>query len=98
MATYSLRFHEKARKEWNKLGHDLQLQFQSKLAERVEHPRVPSAALWGMPDCYKIKLKEAGYRLVYRVDDDIIYVTAIAVGRRNKGKVYQEGAARRLKE
>lgn len=27
------------------------------LAERLEQARVPSAALCGMPDCYKIKLK-----------------------------------------
>ncbi len=34
-----------------------------------------------MSDCYKIKLKAAGYRLVYRVEGDIMYVTVIAVGK-----------------
>ena len=59
-----------------------------KLAERLEQPRIPSAALSGMPDCYKIKLKAAGYRLVYRVEDDIVYVTVIAVGKRERSVVY----------
>ncbi len=40
-------------------------------------------------DCYKIKLHKAGYRLVYRVEDDIVYVTVIAVGKREKLQVYQ---------
>ena len=40
--------------------------------------------LSGMSDCYKIKLKAAGYRLVYRVEDDIMYVTVIAVGKRER--------------
>lgn len=89
--SYRLRFHELALKEWNKLDPSLRGQFKKKLAERLENPRVASAALSGMPDCYKIKLRAAGYRLVYRVDEDIVFVTVIAVGRRDKSQVY--GAA-----
>jgi len=44
-------------------------QFKKKLEERLLTPGVPSAALSGMPDCDKIKLRAAGYRLVYRVDE-----------------------------
>lgn len=86
--SYKLRFHEQALKEWKKLGSTLQEQFKKKLAERLEQPRIPSAALSGMPDCYKIKLKSAGYRLVYRVEDDIVYVTVIALGKRERGTIY----------
>lgn len=86
--SYKLRFHEQALKEWKKLGSTLQEQFKKKLAERLEQPRIPSAALSGMPDCYKIKLKSAGYRLIYRVEDDIVYVTVIALGKRERGTVY----------
>lgn len=46
----------------------MRAQFKKKLEERLLTPRVPSAALSGMPDCYKIQLRAAGYRLVYRVD------------------------------
>jgi mRNA-degrading endonuclease RelE of RelBE toxin-antitoxin system len=45
--------------------------FKKKLEERLANPRVPSAALHRMPDCYKIKLRTSGYRLVYRVEDDV---------------------------
>ena len=38
-------------------------------------PRVPAARLHNLPDCYKIKLRSAGYRLVYQVDDKIVLVT-----------------------
>lgn len=90
--SYRLRFHTLALKEWKKLDPVLREQFRKKLAERLDNPRVPSAGLSGMPDCYKIKLRAAGYRLVYRVEQDIVFVTVIAVGKRDKSQVY--GAAR----
>ena len=92
--SYRLRFHELALAEWRRLDAGLREQLKKKLAERLEHPRVPSAALSGMPDCYKIKLRNAGYRLIYRVDDTVIFVTVIAVGRRDKQKVYEVAQSR----
>jgi mRNA interferase RelE/StbE len=65
-----------------------------KLLERLQEPRLPSAALSNMPDCYKIKLRQADYRLVYRVDDDIVFVTVIAVGKRDKNLVYDTAMTR----
>ncbi|CAB3802760.1 hypothetical protein LMG28138_05249 [Pararobbsia alpina] len=50
-------------------------QFKKKLKERLENPRVPSAALSTMADTYKIKLASLGFRLVYRVDEGIVTVT-----------------------
>jgi mRNA interferase RelE/StbE len=35
-----------------------------------------------MPDCYKIKLRAAGYRLVYQVEDKTVTVIVVAVGKR----------------
>jgi mRNA interferase RelE/StbE len=92
--SYKLRFHELALKEWNKLDAVLRGQFKKKLAERLEEPRIPSAALSGMRNCYKIKLREAGYRLIYRVEDDILYVTVIAIGQRERLKVYAQARHR----
>lgn len=86
--TYSLEFVESALKEWRKLSPGIREQMKHKLAERLEHPHVPSARLHGLPDCYKIKLRTAGYRLVYQVDDKVVLVTVIAVGKRDKGLVY----------
>ena len=67
-----------------KLGTSLREQFKKKLAERLENPHVLADSLSGMQDCYKIKLRSAGYRLIYRVDDDVIYVTVIAIGKRER--------------
>ncbi|HRP96978.1 MAG TPA: type II toxin-antitoxin system RelE/ParE family toxin [Rhodocyclaceae bacterium] len=92
--TYRLRFHELALLEWRKLDGSLRSQFKRKLAERLANPRIPSAALSGMADCFKIKLRSAGYRLVYRVDEDVVFVTVIAVGRRDRNQVYREARAR----
>ena len=65
-----------------------------KLIERLKDPRISAAALTGMPDCYKIKLLRVGYRLVYRVEDDIVFVTVIAVGKRDKLKTYTAAKSR----
>jgi len=95
--TYSLEFKESALKEWQKLDGVIREQFKKKLAERLERPRVASARLSGMTDCYKIKLKNAGYRLVYQVDDKRIVVIVVAVGKRENFAVYRS-AEGRLKE
>ena len=92
--SYKLRFHELALKEWRKLDSVLREQFKKKLAERLEEPHIPSAALSGMKDCYKIKLRATGYRLVYRVEDEILFVTVIAVGKREHLKTYEKARRR----
>ena len=91
---YKLRFHELAWDEWQKLDGSIKAPLKKKLLERLQEPRVPSAALSHMPDCYKIKLRQAGCRLVYRVDDGVIYVTVIAVGKRDKSAVYASAITR----
>lgn len=92
--SYSLEFVESALKEWRKLAPPIRDQFKKKLAERLERPRVPAARLHNLPDCYKIKLRTAGYRLVYQVNDKVVVVTVIAVGKRDKLKVYRAAGDR----
>jgi len=92
--TYSLEFKKSALKEWQKLGATVKEQFKKKLRERLENPHVPSASLTGAQNLYKIKLRQAGYRLVYEVRDEIITVTVIAVGKRSKNEVYELALAR----
>lgn len=87
--TYRLEFLPIARKEWDKLGATVREQFKRKLSERLQRPRVQADALRGMPDHYKIKLRSAGYRLVYRVEDERITIVVVAVGRRDHADVYQ---------
>lgn len=64
-------------------------QLKNKLRERLQNPHVPSARLHGLPDCYKIKLRTAGSRLVYQVHDKGVVITVVAVGKRDKGLVYR---------
>ena len=40
------------------------------------------------PDRYKIKLRSAGYRLVYEVRDRELIVVVVAVGKRERNAVY----------
>ncbi|MBS3648256.1 type II toxin-antitoxin system RelE/ParE family toxin [Pseudaminobacter sp. 19-2017] len=86
--TYRLEFLPSARKEWDKLGATVRQQLVKKLRGRLEQPRIAAAALQGMPDHYKIKLRQSGYRLVYRVSDRTVTVTVVTFGRRDHGKVY----------
>lgn len=87
--TYKLKFLPAALKEWDKLGAPIKSQFKKKLAERLENPRVPADKLSGYDSVYKIKLRSAGYRLAYEVVDDQLFVYVIAVGKRDKNKVYE---------
>ncbi|HGS4635726.1 TPA: type II toxin-antitoxin system RelE/ParE family toxin [Vibrio cholerae] len=92
--TYKLEFKKSALKEWKKLAVPLQQQFKKKLIERLENPHVPAAKLSGSENIYKIKLRQSGYRLVYQVENDIIVVTVLAVGKRERSEVYTKALQR----
>lgn len=92
--SYRLRFHERALRDWKQLDASVREPLMRKLIERLEQPIVPATALHGLPNCYKIKLRSLGYRLIYRVEADIVFVTVIAIGKRDKNKVYQVAASR----
>jgi mRNA interferase RelE/StbE len=92
--SYRLEFLPSARKEWDKLGATLRDHLKKKLAERLLNPHVPGDALRGLADHYKIKLRTAGYRLVYRVEDEQVTVVVVAVGRRERSEVYKTGKKR----
>lgn len=92
--TYELAFKKSALKEWKKLGSNVREVFAKKLKERLNNPHVPSAAVTGGNNLYKIKLRQLGYRLVYSVSDTTITVTVIAVGKRNRNEVYDLALSR----
>jgi mRNA interferase RelE/StbE len=92
--TYKLEFKKSALKEWEKLGHTIKEQFKKKLKERLENPHIPSAALSGAKNIYKIKLRQLGYRLVYSVEDKTVTITVIAVGKRDRNEIYQIALSR----
>jgi mRNA interferase RelE/StbE len=88
LTTCKLTFDRRALKEWHKLDADIRRQFKRKLAQVLEHPRIPANRLHGLPDCYKIKLRSAGYRLIYQVRDEEILVFVVAIGVRDKNRAY----------
>ena len=71
--SYELGFLPSALKEWQKLDNSVKMQFKKKLKERLENPKVAKDKLRGYENIYKIKLKDAGYRLVVgkRANDEV---------------------------
>jgi len=92
--TYKLEFVRDAFKEWKALDASIQKQFKKKLAQRLEEPEVASVRLIGSQHRYKIKLRSAGFRLVYEVHQQDVLVLVVAVGKRERNAVYKAAAIR----
>lgn len=92
--TYSLEFDARALKEWQKLGDTVRQQLKKKLGEILTNPRIETNRLHGLPDCYKIKLRSSGYRLVYQMIDQEVTVVVVAVDKRERDQVYRKAAER----
>ena len=92
--SYKLVFKIAAKKEWDKLDASIREQFKKKLIQRIKQPRVESSRLSGLQDCYKIKFRSAGYRLVYQVRDRELIVSVVAVGKRERHAVYKAAVKR----
>lgn len=92
--TYTVKFRDDALKEWLKLDKSIQQQFAKKLKKCSENPHIPSAKLRGLKDCYKIKLRASGFRLVYQVSDDMLIIAVVTVGKRERGNVYNLASER----
>jgi mRNA interferase RelE/StbE len=67
------------------------------LKKRLEQPRLPGSQLHAdLRDCYKIKLRKQGYRLVYSVDDGVLVVLVLAVDKREDMTAYRSAVERLL--
>jgi antitoxin StbD len=81
---------ERMEKAWRKSEGSVQ-----KEASRAPFkPHVLADLLIGLGNDYKIKLRSAWYRMVYRVKDEVLVVTVIAVGKKDRGEVYKDAATR----
>ena len=87
---YELDFLEDAKEEWNSLNPSIKEQLKKKLVKILKNPKIPKNQLSGYPNCYKIKLRKIGYRLVYKVMDNEVVVVVISVGRRENNAVYNK--------
>ena len=92
--SFKLRFKEQALQEWHSLDHTIREQFAKKLRGLKDNPRVKSAGLGGMKDCYKIKLRKVGYRLVYEVRDQELVILVVSIGKRERNAAYKMAAKR----
>ena len=81
---YELAFHPEALREWWTLSAGIREQFKKKLAERLIEPRIPASKLRGSSHRFKIKLRAAGFRLVYEVRDCEVLVLVMGVGKRKR--------------
>ncbi|PRA28390.1 type II toxin-antitoxin system RelE family toxin [Pseudomonas poae] len=91
--TYSLDFDARALKEWQKIGDTVRQQLK-KLVEVLKNPRIEGNRLHGLSDCYRIKLRSSGYRLVYQVIDQEVTVVVVAIDKRERNQVYQKASER----
>jgi len=86
--SYSLEFDQRALKEWHKLDAGIRTQLKKKLKSVIENPRIETNRLRELDNCYKIKLRNSGYRLIYQVQEERVVVFVIAIGKRDKKQAY----------
>lgn len=94
---YRLKFLPEAIEEWNALDGSVKEVLRKALKKRLEQPHTPGAQLHGdLRNCYKIKLRKQGYRLVYSVEDDALVVLVLAVDKREDMAAYRSAVERLL--
>ena len=93
-----LLYHKEALKEFKRLDKSSRDIFKKKLSNllSLEEKPSPAHALHGFPvGYYKIKLRKAGLRLVYKYDGKTLIIFVIAVGKRQRNIVYEVARSRR---
>lgn len=94
---YRLKFLPEAIEEWNALDGSVKEVLRKALKKRLQQPHTPGAQLHGdLRNCYKIKLRKQGYRLVYSVEDDALVVLVLAVDKREDMAAYRSAIERLL--
>ena len=98
-AKYRLKFVPDAWHEWQELDGSIKQALKTLLAKRLQNPHVPGSLLHReLVCCYKIKLLKQGYRLVYMVEDDVLVVLVLSVGKREDNAAYRAAAKRKNSE
>lgn len=95
--TYRLQFLPEALDEWNALDGSVKALLRKAIKKRLGQPHVPGCELHAdLRHCYKIKLRKLGYRVVYTVEEDVLVVLVLAVGKREEMAAYREAIERLL--
>jgi mRNA interferase RelE/StbE len=94
---FIIRFTDEAIKDWRKLDNSIKSELMKNLQPQLENPALESARLKGvLGNCYKVRASVTGYRLVYRIVDDVLVILVIAVGKREDAEVYKSAVAKKL--
>ena len=81
---YKIIYEPKAKKTFNKLDSAIQTQINKKLEKIAINPHIPANRLRGkLRGTYKLKLRDSGFRAIYRVLDDVLIVTILKIGKRD---------------
>ncbi len=92
---YRLKFLPEALEEWNALDGSVKEVLRKALKKRLEQPRTPGAQLHAeLRDCYKIKLRKQGYRLIYSIEDNALVVLVLAIDKREGMAAYRSAVER----
>ena len=95
VAKYRLKFVPDAWREWQALDGSIKQVLKPLLAKRLQNPHVPASLLHReLSGCYKIKLLKQGYCLVYMVEDDVLVVLVLSVGKRADSLAYRAATRR----
>ena len=95
MRNFQLKFDPDALKEWQRLDGSIKKELRAHLAKRLKSPIVESARLHGdLHNCFKIKSKRSGYRLIYTVEQGVFVVIVIAIGKREDLSAYKAAQKR----
>ena len=90
MPTYRLKFTVAVLAEWKVLDGCVKEPLRKLLKKRLQEPYPPGSALKGaLSGCYKIKLRQQGYRLIYTVQDDLMTVLVLTINKRENNAVYK---------
>lgn len=90
MPPYRLKFTLAALAEWKALDGSVKEPLRKLLKKRLLEPYPPGSALKGaLSGCYKIKLRQQGYRLIYTVQDNVMIVLVLTINKRENNAVYK---------
>ena len=94
---YRLKFIPEALKEWQALDGSVKEVLRKALKKRLDQPHLPGSELHGsLQHCYKIKLRQQGYRLVYSVEDGALVVLVLSIDKREDMAAYRSAVSRLL--
>ena len=93
--SYEVIFTRKAAKDLRKLDRAVAHEVIDAIEARAQSPHKAGAQLSGnLAGTYKIKLRHLGIRVVYSLEDNVLKMVIIAIGRRENHEVYENAATR----